>query len=336
VKLLLIGGTRFLGRHLVDAALARGHSLTLFNRGKSNPDLHPGIETLHGDREQDLGLLSPRRFDAVIDTCGYFPRVVRLGAQALVGSAEHYAFISSISVFADFSKPGITEDSPLATMPEGIPEATEEMTGETYGPLKVLCERAVEAEFRDRALIVRPGLIVGPHDPTDRFTYWPVRVARGGNVLAPEKPEVPVQIIDVRDQAEVIIKLLEDGAGGAYNTTGPDFSLTLGAMLETCRRVSGSEAVFHWAPVDFLEENKVQPWSDMPVWVPDSPENAGFSKVDISKATSAGLTFRPLDETVRDTLAWAAARPAEHTWRAGLSEEREKELLKLLLAKQTT
>jgi nucleoside-diphosphate-sugar epimerase len=334
VKILIIGGTRFVGRHLVAAALARGHALTLFNRGKSNPDLYPEIEQVHGDREHDLGLILPRRFDAAIDTCGFFPRLVRISAQALKDSADCYAFISSVSAFADFSKPGITEESPLATMPEGTPETTEEMTGETYGPLKVLCEKAAEAAFPGRALIVRPGLIVGPHDPTDRFTYWPVRVARGGDVLAPEKPDVPVQIIDGRDLAEFIIKLLEDRSSGAYNATGPDGPLTLGEMLGSCKRVSGSDAFFHWAPVDFLEKNKVEPWSDLPVWVPDSPENAGFSKVDVSKAIAAGLTFRPLDATVRDTLSWAATRPADHAWRAGLIEEREKDLLKLLLAEQ--
>jgi 2'-hydroxyisoflavone reductase len=334
VKTLIIGGTRFLGRHLVDEALARGHVATLFNRGRSNPDLYPELETIRGDREHDLGLLPPRHFDAVIDTCGFFPRVVRISAQALKGSAERYVFISSISAFADFSTPGLTEESPLATLPEGTPERMEEITGETYGPLKVLCEQAVEAEFPGRALIVRPGLIVGPHDPTDRFTYWPVRVARGGDVLAPERPDVPVQIIDGRDLAAFIVRLAETGASGAYNASGPEYSLTLGAMLETCKRVSGSNATFHWAPVDFLEANKVEPWSDMPVWVPDNAENAGFSRVNLAKALAAGLAFRPLDDTVRDTLAWAATRSADHAWRAGLSDERERALLELLLAQQ--
>jgi 2'-hydroxyisoflavone reductase len=238
-----------------------------------------------------------------------------------------YVFISSISAFADFSQVGITEDSPLATMPD---ETVEEITGETYGPLKVLCEKAVEAEFPGRALVIRPGLIVGPYDPTDRFTYWPVRVARGGDVLAPEKPDVPVQIIDGRDLAEFTLKLVEQKATGALNATGPDYDLTLGAMLETCKQVSGSDANFRWAPVEFLSQNNVAAWSDMPVWVPDMPENAGFSKVDVSKAINAGLIFRPLAETVRDTLAWASDRGPNHLWRAGLTETREKELLDLL------
>ena len=327
MNILILGGTRFLGRHLVDSALAHGHIITLFNRGKSNPGIYPQIETIIGDRETDLNKLADRHFDAVIDTCGYLPRIVGLSAQALKNSVESYVFISSISAYADFSQVGITEDSPLATMPD---ETVEEITGETYGPLKVLCEKAVEAEFPGRALIIRPGLIVGPHDPTDRFTYWPFRIAGGGEVLAPEKPQVPVQIIDGRDLAEFTINLIKQKATGAYNATGPDYDLTLGAMLETCKQVSGSDAIFRWASVEFLSQNKVAPWSDMPVWVPDSPEDAGFSKVDISKAIAAGLAFRPLAETVRDTISWAATRPSDHPWRAGLTTEREAKLLKLM------
>ena len=328
MNILIIGGTRFLGRHLVDSALARGHQVTLFNRGKSNRTLFPTIETIIGNRKHDLGQLTSRSFDAVIDTCGYFPRDVRLSAQILKNVAASYVFISSISAYADVSQIGITEDSPLASMPD---ETVEEINGETYGPLKVLCEKAVEAEFGERALISRPGLIVGPYDPTDRFTYWPVRVARGGNVLAPEKPSVPVQIIDGRDLADFTIQLIEQKANGAYNATGPDYDLTLGTMLETCKQVSGSDAVFHWASVEFLNQNNVAPWSDMPVWVPDTPEEAGFSKVDVSKAIKAGLTFRPLADTVRDTIEWAKTRPADYVWRAGLKAEREAELLGLLI-----
>jgi 2'-hydroxyisoflavone reductase len=327
MNLLILGGTRFLGRHLVDAALARGHQITLFNRGKSNPDLFPQIETIHGDRETDLDKLAGRQWDAVIDTCGYVPRIVNLAVQALKESAGAYVFISSISAYADFSQVGLTEDAPLASMPD---ETVEEITGETYGPLKVLCEKTVAAAFPGRALLVRPGLIVGPHDPTDRFTYWPVRVARGGAVLAPEKPQVPVQIIDGRDLAAFTLHLLEQQASGAFNATGPGYPLTLGSMLETCKTVSGSDAQIHWAAVEFLSQHNVAPWSDLPVWVPDTPEDAGFSKVAVSKAITARLTFRPLAETVRDTLAWAQTRPADYQWRAGLSPEREQELLEAL------
>jgi 2'-hydroxyisoflavone reductase len=324
MRLLILGGTRFLGRHLVEAALARGHSLTLFNRGQSNPDLFPALETVIGDRERDLALLSARRWDTVIDTCGYFPRPVRLSAEALSDAATAYVFISSISVYADFSKVGIDEGDLVGKLED---ESLEEITGESYGPLKVLCEQTAQVIFPERALIIRPGLIVGPYDPTDRFTYWPVRVARGGEVLAPEKPAAPVQIIDGRDLAAFIIRLIEHRATGIYNATGPAGGLTMGALLETCKKVSGSNATFRWAPLDFLEQNNVAPWSDMPAWIPDTPEEAGASRVDVTKAIAAGLTLRPLADTVRDTLDWAGARPPDYAWRAGLSPERETELL---------
>jgi 2'-hydroxyisoflavone reductase len=173
-------------------------------------------------------------------------------------------------------------------------------------------------------------LIVGPYDPTDRFTYWPVRVARGGDVLAPEEPDVPIQIIDARDLSDFIIKLIEENASGIFNATGPDYELTMGAMLETCKHVSQSDANFKWASVEFLTEHKVEPWSDMPVWIPNVEQDAGFSRVDISKAIKAGLTFRPLEETVRDTLEWAETRPSDREWRAGLSAEREAKVLAAL------
>jgi 2'-hydroxyisoflavone reductase len=325
MRILIIGGTRFLGRHLVDSALARSHDVTLFNRGRSNPDLFPQLETIVGDREEDVEKLKNRIWDAVIDTSGYLPRIVRLSAQVLEPTVSRYVFISSVSVYENFRKVGIRETDPVGKIEN---ETVEEITGETYGPLKALCEQAVQDIFGlDRTLIVRPGLIVGPHDPTDRFTYWPVRVARGGDVLAPEKPEAPIQIIDVRDLSDFIIKLIQDNASGVYNATGPDYELTLGRLLEVSKQVSGSDAALHWASVDFLNRNKVEAWSDMPVWVPDEEESAGFSRVDVSKATAAGLRFRPLEETVRDTLAWARTRPAGHEWRAGLAAEREAELL---------
>jgi 2'-hydroxyisoflavone reductase len=328
MNILIIGGTRFLGRHLVDAAMERGHKLTLFNRGRSNPTLYPQLETIQGDRENDLGqLAATRSWDSVIDTCGYVPRIVRLSAQALSGAVGQYVFISSISVYADTSKIGINESDAVGRMPD---ENVEEITSETYGPLKALCEEAVEHNLPGRTLIIRPGLIVGPHDPTDRFTYWPVRVARGGEVLAPENPAVPIQIIDGRDLAHFTFQLIEQKATGIFNATGPGTALNLGTMLETCRAVSANESVFRWAPVDFLAANNVQPWSDLPVWVPDSPEDAGFSRVSIEKAVSAGLTFRPLEETIQDTLTWAATRPSDTPWRAGLVSEREQQLLSLL------
>ena len=332
MNILIIGGTKFLGRHLVDSALARGHNVTLFNRGKTNPGLFPQVETILGDREHDIEKLIGRAWDAVIDVAGYYPRIVRLSATGLERSVGRYVFISSISVYPDsiLNKIGIDENDPVGKIED---ETIEEITGETYGPLKALCEKTARDIFDDdRTLIIRPGLIVGPNDPTDRFTYWPVRVARGGEVLAPEKPNVPVQIVDVRDLSEFIIKMIEEKASGIYNATGPNYELSLGAMLEACKEVSGSDATFTWAAVDFLKQNNVAEWSDMPVWIPDNAESAGFSRVDVSKAIKAGLKFRALNDTICDTIDWANTRPADHEWRAGLKPEREQELLKLLHA----
>ena len=328
MRILILGGTRFLGRHLVEAALDHNHEVTLFNRGKSNPALFPQLETIIGDREHDIERLNGRLWEAVIDVAGYLPRIVRLSADVLKENVTRYVFISSISVYENFRKVGITESDPVGKIQD---ETTEEVTGETYGPLKALCEQAVQDIYGlERTLIVRPGLIVGPHDPTDRFTYWPVRVARGGDVLAPQKPEAPIQVIDVRDLSAFIIKLIEENAFGIYNATGPDYELTLGKLLDVSKQVSGSDANIRWASLDFLNQNKVESWSDMPTWVPDDEEGAGFSRVDVSKAINAGLGFRPLEETVRDTLEWASTRPADHEWRAGLTAEREQELLALL------
>jgi 2'-hydroxyisoflavone reductase len=320
MNILILGGTVFLGRHLVLAAQARGHQITLFNRGKSNPDLFPDVETLIGDRKaSELDALKGRTWDAVIDTCGYVPRFVQESAELLKNSVKHYTFHSSISVYADYAKPGIDETYPVGTLED---PTVEEVTGETYGPLKALCEAAVEAALPGRALNIRPGLIVGPNDVSDRFTYWPVRIAQGGEVLAPGNPETPVQIIDVRDLAEWNIRMIEDSAVGVYNATGPARTLTMGEMLETCRAVSGSDARLVWADEAFLAKEELAAWSDLPVWVPDS-EGEGFSRVDCSQAIGQGLTFRPLADTVRDTLEWHATRPQETTLRAGMTRERE-------------
>jgi 2'-hydroxyisoflavone reductase len=329
MKMLIIGGTKFLGRHLVDSALARGHTVTLFNRGKTNPGLFPSVETIIGDREFDIAKLAGREWDAVIDVAGYVPRIVRLSASGLERSVGRYVFISSISVYPEalLKKIGIAESDAVGKLED---ESVEEITGETYGPLKALCEKTVMDLYGKHGLVIRPGLIVGPHDPTDRFTYWPVRVARGGDVLAPERPSVPVQIVDVRDLSGFIVKMIETNASGIYNATGPDHELTFGAMLDTCKAVSASDARFHWASAEFLKAHSVAEWSDIPVWVPDNEESQGFSRVDVSKAIRAGLNFRPLEETVRDTLDWANTRPADHEWRAGLKPEREQELLQQL------
>jgi 2'-hydroxyisoflavone reductase len=326
MKLLILGGTIFLGRHIVDAALRHGHTVTLFNRGRHRPDLFPGVERLTGDRDGGLDALGGRTWDAVIDTCGYVPRVARQSAERLRDAVGHYTFISSISVYKDIPGADADEETPVSTLDD---PTVETITGETYGPLKALCEKAVQDALGTRAFIVRPGLLVGPHDPSDRFTYWPARVARGGEVLAPEKPEAPIQIIDGRDLADFIIQLIEGHAFGIYNATGPEYELTMGRLLETSKQVSGSDAQFKWASVDFLKQNNVQSWSDMPVWIPADEEGLGAARVDVSKAIQAGLRFRPLEATVRDTLAWARTRPADHEWRAGLKPEREQELLAL-------
>ncbi|HZT43735.1 MAG TPA: SDR family oxidoreductase [Chthonomonadaceae bacterium] len=324
MKILIIGGTVFLGRSLVEAALARGHAITLFNRGQHNPDLFPEVEKLRGDRGGDLEALEGRRWDAVIDTCGYVPRVVRNTAGLLANTVDHYTFISSISVFSDFSQLGMDENGPLGTLEDA---GTEEVNGETYGPLKVLCEQAAEEAMPGRVLTIRPGLIVGPWDPTDRFTYWPHRVAQGGEVLAPGRPEQPVQFIDVRDLAEWNVRMIEDGKTGVYNATGPDTPLAMGRLLEACKAVSGKNARFTWVSQEFLLEKGVQPWMELPLWVPEEADTAGFSAINVRKAISDGLTFRPLEDTIHATLEWDAARPADRSWQAGLKPEREAALL---------
>ncbi len=324
MKLLILGGTIFVGRHLVEAALARGHTLTLFNRGQHGPELFPEVEKLRGDRKADLSALNGRSFDAVIDTCGYVPRLVRASAELLAPNVGHYSFISSISVYAEYAQVGTDESAPVGTLAD---PTVEEVTGESYGPLKVLCEQAAEAALSGRALIIRPGLIVGPDDPTDRFTYWPVRVARGGPFIAPEQPGYLVQYIDVRDLAAWTINMVERGSTGVYNATGPAAPQPLGALLADCGAAAGVPVEPVWASAAFLAEHGVQPWSELPLWVPDAPDMAGFSQVSSAKAVAAGLRYRPTHATVADTLAWAATRPADHAWRAGLSAEKEAELL---------
>ena len=327
MKLLMLGGTVFLGRHLVEAAQARGHAVTLFNRGQHNADLFPDVEKLRGDRKENLAALQGRSFDAVIDTCGFMPRVVRASAELLAEAVDHYTFISSISVYADVSVVGIDESAPVGKLAD---ETVEEVTNDAYGPLKALCEQAAERAMPGRVLSIRPGLIVGPHDPTDRFTYWPHRVAEGGEVLAPGRPERQVQCIDVRDLAEWTLRMVEARHTGVYNATGPDYPLTMGQVLEECQRQSGSDARFTWVDEQRLLAAGAGPWIELPLWIPeDDPEHRGFAAINCSKAFAAGLTFRPLAETVRDTLAWDATRPADVERRAGLKPEREAHYLEI-------
>jgi 2'-hydroxyisoflavone reductase len=329
MKLLIIGGTVFLGRHLVESALRRGHEITLFNRGQHNPELFPEVHKIHGDRDGGLEPLAGKQWEAVIDTCGYVPRIVRASAEFLAVSVEHYTFISSISVYAEPLLPGADESASVGKLKD---RKTEQITGETYGPLKALCEQAVEKTYPGRSLIIRPGLIVGPHDPSDRFTYWPSRVARGGEVLAPSKPERQTQIIDVRDLADWTIAMVEQRANGTYNATGPAEPLTLGELLEICQQVTGSDASFTWVSDEFLLKHKVTPYTELPLWMPE--QDAAWEMVSIQKALQAGLKFRPLEQSVRDTLEWDRTRPADAPRRNGLAEEREEELLKKYLQLQ--
>ena len=333
MNLLILGGTVFLGRYLVESALARGHRVTLFNRGQHSPELYPAVEKLRGDRDGALGALRGRRWDAVVDTSGYVPRVVRASAELLADAVEHYTFISSISVYPHFRSLGLDESAPVGTLDD---PAVEEITGESYGPLKALCEQAVERALTGRALVIRPGLIVGPHDYSDRFTYWVRRVAQGGELLAPAHPNWHTQIIDVRDLAEWTLRMVERLQVGVYNATGPDYDLTIGQLLDTCRTVSGSDARFTWVSEEFLADKEVTPWVELPLWIPQSdPDMLGFSDVSCAKAIAAGLTFRDLAATARDTLAWDyaradAAEPPSRALqpRAGLNPNREAELLR--------
>jgi 2'-hydroxyisoflavone reductase len=322
VKVLVLGGTLFVGRHLVEAALARGDEVTLFNRGRTNPDLFPEVERLRGDRDGDLAALRGRSWDAAIDPSARIPRWVRTAGELLADSVEHYTFISSGSVYADTSNPGVDETALVHTIAD---ETVEEITDpETYGALKVLCERTAEELMPGRVLSVRAGLIVGPYDPTGRFTYWPHRFARGGDVLAPEPREQPVQLVHARDLADWILVMAERRQGGVFNATGPEEPLTMERVLDECQGATRSEARIVWVDESFLLENGVEPWSDLPLWLaPDAnPREASFLAVDVSKAVEAGLRFRPLRETILETL-----RDAEPNAEAGLTPRRESDLL---------
>ena len=332
MRLLILGGTRFVGRHLVDVALAHGHAVTLFNRGKTDATLFPNLEQLHGDRANpsDLELLQGRIWDTVIDTCGYVPGIVQLSAQALKDATAHYTFISTISVYADTRVAGITEEHALGTISDEAANAlttNEGVTGETYGPLKVLCEQAVQQAFPNTTLIIRPGLIVGPNDQTDRFTYWPQRVAQGGAVLAPGSADWVTQVIDVRDLAEWTLHMVEAQQAGIYQATGPERELTFGELLITCAKASKAKPEFVWVDEQWLLNQKVAPWSDLPLWIPtNDPDYVGFSRMNCGKAIAMGLRFRSIEQTVRDTLAWHATCGLVEL-KAGLKRERETELL---------
>ena len=322
MRILVLGGTAFAGRHLVELALGRGHDITMFNRGRTGPDLFPEAERLTGERAGSLEALRGRSFDAVVDTSGYFPADVERSAQLLAPAAGRYLFVSSRSVYADHSVPGADETAPLGELPAGAP--TDAITGESYGPLKVGCERAAEAAFPGRTVILRPGLIVGPHDPTGRFTYWPVRVAGGGDVLAPAPSGQPLQVIDGRDLATFALDLLERDAAGTFDVVSPDGMLTFAGLIAACIAASGSDAHIEWVDERFLLDHEVAPWTELPLWTPGD-DMAGFQRSDVSRAIAAGLGVRPIADTVADTLRWAAGDdPAPG---AAMSRRREAALL---------
>ncbi len=327
LRILFIGGTGFIGPHMVQAALDRGHKPTLFNRGKTNPQLFPTVEKLVGDRDGGLKVLEGRQWDAVIDTSGYLPRLVRDSAQLLKRAARHYLFISTGDVYQDFSVERLDESAPLVTLAD---PASEDVS-KYYGPLKVLCEREVRAAFPEHNTIVRPGWIVGPGDNLNLFTYWPVRIKRGGEVLAPGDPTDPVQIIDARDMAEWIVRMLESGTTGDYNAFGPASDLSIAEFLYGIRAVVSSEVRWTWVTTDFLLERNVKPWRDIPIWYPPIGDHKGNGLISPRRAIAAGLTYRPLADTARDTIEWfeSLGEPWEGGTgrRPGLPAAREAELL---------
>jgi 2'-hydroxyisoflavone reductase len=318
MRLLVLGGTKFLGRHAVDAALAAGHEVTLFTRGQTSPELFPEAEHLRGDRDGGLDALAGRSWDGVIDTSGFVPRIVRQSAELLRDSVQRYVFVSSISVYDDFSAP-VDESSPVAQLEDPLSEEVLEH----YGALKAACEEVVEEAYGDRSARVRAGLIVGPYDATDRFTYWPRRIAAGGDVLCPGNPDAPVQFVDVRDLGAWLVKLALEGPGGVFNATGPAAPLSFVELLDRMRTTIGSDAKFVWTDEQRILAADVQPWTELPLWLPGS-EHAGMARADISRALAAGLTFRPLEETIDDTLAWDRTVPGD---RPTLRHEKEQEIL---------
>ena len=328
MKLLILGGTRFLGRHVVTSAQARGHEVTVFNRGNYATE----VEIIKGDRHTELHKLQGRRWDVVVDTSGHLPRAVRAAAEVLANEVERYVFISSQNAYRDVSVPGIEETYPLRTLTieqleraNAIDTSGQPSYAELYGGLKALCEQALEEVMPDRVLIMRPGLIVGPDDYTDRFTYWPLRVTRGGEVLAPGRPDRFIQFIDVRDLAEWIISMIERGATGIYNTHGVPNTLTMEQLLDECKSVTGSDAQFTWISEDFLLQENVAAWSELPLWLPDdaAPHLKGFMFISPAKAIAAGLTFRPLPDTIIDTLSGHKTKDLK----AGLDRDKERALL---------
>ena len=334
LRILILGGTGFIGPYQVAYAVARGHKVTVLNRGKREADLPAAVEHLIGDRDVGaLDALAGRTFDVCIDNPARVPHWVRDAGKVLHGKVGQYIVVSSISAYATNDTPGADEDAPLAayTGKDAMKEtsATLQADMNLYGPLKAACEIEAARRFPGIATIVRPGLIVGPNDPTDRFTYWPLRLARGGDVVAPGDGSDPVQLIDARDLGEWMIRLAETRSFGRFNATGPNYTMSMAAMLHGIRASNSTAAKLHWIPADFLAAQKVSPWSDMPGWVPARGETAGFSQRSNARALAAGLAFRPLAQTAADTLAWFRSLPADRQGKlgAGLDAAREARVL---------
>lgn len=325
-SILVLGGTGFLGPHVVTAARARGHTLTLFNRGKTHPGLFPGIEKLVGDRDGKLDALKGRTWDAVVDTSGFVPRIVKQSAELLAPHVQHYVFISTISVYRDMARVGADETAAVET----IADVTNEDVKTNYGALKALCERAAEAAMPGRVATLRPGLIVGPGDPTGRYTHWPVRLSEGGKALAPGDGTTPVQWIDGRDLGRWIVQVIEDGTVGTYNALGPAKRTTVKQMLDGTNAAVGGKAELVWVPEDVLEQAGVQGWSELPMWLPAKGDMAGFGTTSNAKAVAAGLVFRGIEETARDVLAWLATLPEAERAKvadSGLARDKEQAVL---------
>ncbi|GEM84941.1 hypothetical protein MHY01S_31070 [Meiothermus hypogaeus NBRC 106114] len=323
MNILLLGGTRFVGRHIAEAALQRGHTVSTFTRG-TNP--LPGTESLVGDRQKgDLKALEGRTWDAVVDVNGYLPREVREAIAVLKGRVGRYAFISTVSVYRESSEP-LDETSPLQTLAD---PTVEKVTGETYGGLKVLCELEVERAFGSQSFVVRPHLVVGPHDPTDRFTYWPRRFAGGGRVLVPGQPKHTLQYVDARDLGAFVVLGLEEELSGAYN--GAATPVSWGSLVEACRQAAPTPAEAVWADEQWLLDNQVTPWADLPAWIPSFAPGRGIAQTQNVRAVAAGFTMRPLLQTVQDILAWDKART--EPLKAGMSRERELDLIQHWLSR---
>ena len=324
LRVLILGGTGFIGPHMVREFLRRGHGVTLFNRGRTNNTLFPDLTTLKGDRDGGLDVLKDQRWDVVVDNSGYVPRHVADSASLLAAAADHYVYVSTISAYASLAEP-LDEDAPLATIAD---ESIEEVTNETYGPLKALCEKRAASEFgSDRLAILRPTYICGPGDRTDRYSYWPVRTARGGDMVWPGTPDDEIQIIDARDLANFTVDIAERTIIGTFNTVTPVGAFTMGDLREDCLAVTAAEMTPVWIDNDFLTAQEVR--DSFPIWVPPVPEYGGAARCSGERAVAAGLANRPTRETARDTLTWWAAQPAERTQklRAGLAPEAEARLL---------